>query len=64
MKAIESFPNNYNYYAWIAEIYFSIDDESKGDYFLNIALELISADLSLSEETRMELIDEVNQIKH
>lgn len=63
LKAIDSYPNDYSYCAWVAEIYFDLDDEIKGEYFMNAALELINNDSSLSEETRMELVEEVNQLK-
>lgn len=53
LKAIEKYPNRFDYYSWIGEIYYSINKHNKGKLYLNKALELLNNDKSISDEDRL-----------
>lgn len=63
IKAIEKYPENYDYFSWIGEIYFTLGETEKGDYYLDKAIELIEYDTSLSESDRINYIEEVSALK-
>jgi enterochelin esterase-like enzyme len=48
-KAIEEYPRDFSYYAWMAEIYLSQSELEKGEYYLQKAITLIAQDESLTE---------------
>lgn len=63
LKAIETYPNDYGYYAWIGEIYITLNEYEKGEHYLNKAIELINKDKSVSEFDRINYLIEIEELK-
>ncbi len=62
-KALEKYPEDYSYYSWIGEIYYTQQNYKRGEQYLNKAIELIKADDSISEAERTNYLDEIETFK-
>lgn len=63
LKAIEKYPNSYEYYSWIGENYITLKELEKGEYYLNKAIELIKKSKSISEFDRINYLKEIQELK-
>ena len=63
LKAIEEFPNDFEYNSWIGEIYIIRKEIEKGEHYLNKAIELINNDKSVSELDRINYLKEIEALK-
>lgn len=63
LKAIETYPNNYDYFSWVAEIYYDLKDFEKGNKYIDISLSLIKKNASLTHEEKKKLSKEVFLLK-
>lgn len=63
LKAIEEFPNDFEYNSWIGEIYITLKEIEKGEHYLNKAIELINNDKSVSELDRINYLKEIEALK-
>ncbi len=62
-KAIEEYPNDFSYYAWMAEIYLSQNELEKAENHLQKALSLIAQDASLTEGEKASYRKEIESLK-
>ncbi|CAM1340357.1 alpha/beta hydrolase-fold protein [Tenacibaculum aestuarii] len=63
LKAIEKYPEGYDYYTWIGEIYITLKEFEKGEYYLNKAIKLINKDKSISEFDLKNYLKEIEALK-
>lgn len=63
LKAIEKYPDSFDYYAWIGEIYITLGETKKGEQYLNKAVELLMTNKSISELERRNYLKEIEEIK-
>ena len=63
LKAIEEFPNDFEYNSWIGEIYIIRKEIEKGEHYLNKAIEQINNDKSVSELDRINYLKEIEALK-
>ncbi|MCU4165480.1 alpha/beta hydrolase-fold protein [Carboxylicivirga caseinilyticus] len=63
-RAIEKYPEDYDYYGWMGEIYITINDFEKGENYLNKAIELIKKDTSITEFDRINYLKEIEALKN
>lgn len=62
LKAKEKYPDSFDYYAWIGEIYLNLGETKKGKDYLNKAVELIHKDKSMTELERKNYLKEIETI--
>jgi enterochelin esterase-like enzyme len=63
-RAREKYPENFDYYAWIGEIYVTRKEFEKGAYNLDRAIDLINKDKSLSAVERISYLEEIEALKN
>lgn len=63
LKAIETYPKDYGYLSWIAEIYIAQKDYDQAGKYLNQSVDLINKDKSISESDRTALVAEVEELR-
>jgi enterochelin esterase-like enzyme len=63
LKAIEKYPEDYDYYAWIGEIYLTLNEFQKGEDYLNKGVELINKNQSVSQLDRARFLQEIEALK-
>lgn len=63
LKAIKAYPNDYGYSVWVGEIYITLKDYKKGNVYLNQSIKLINEDKGLSEDDRLYLLIEIEDLK-
>ncbi len=63
LKAIETYPKDYGYLSWIAEIYIAQKDYDQAGKYLNQSVDLINKDKSISESDRIALVEEVEELR-
>lgn len=63
LKAIERYPQDFNYYSWIGELYITLKEFDKGVRYLNKAEELLHSNQFISEKDRSNYLKDIQAIK-
>jgi predicted alpha/beta superfamily hydrolase len=63
LKAIETYPHDYDYHIWAGEMYMTLKDKEKGEHYLNKAITLIDNDKTLSESDKSYLLSEIKNLR-
>lgn len=63
LKALEKYPNSFDYHGWAGEIYITLKEFDTGEQYLNKAIELINQDSSVSETDRLNYLKEIEALK-
>lgn len=64
LEAINTYPTSFDYHAWAAELYYTLNDFKNGDNYYDKTIELVNADSSLTDSDREFLLKEMEEYKN